>query len=70
MSNLALSKDIYKHSILKKCCDAYLEYSKIQITETEDYWNVDFSDCKFNEEETMREFENYLIELSFGSTTR
>ena len=70
MSKLELSKEIYKYSDLVNCCNAYLDFAKTDVRDDGEYWIVVFTDCKFDEIETLKEFENYLIELSFGSSAR
>lgn len=70
MSKLVLSKDLYKHSDLIKCCEDFANHAKINIIENETSWIVEFVNCKLGETATISEFENYLIELTYWSMDR
>ena len=70
MSKLELSKDMYKHIDLIKCCEDFRDYADIGIVDDNTHWTVEFRDCKLSEVETASEFENYLIELTYGSMDR
>ena len=63
MVNLKLSKEIYeKDKILTAQLD-YENYANITVLEENDSWILGFDKCKYGEERTVKEFENYLIEL-------
>ena len=63
MTQLQLHKNIYRYTIIARAVRDYSELADIEVKETDFYWIVSFSLCRFDEEITRREFENYLIDL-------
>lgn len=63
MNKLYLHTDIYSESSIKATCDAYKGYARIKIKWKEQYAELIFDKCKFEESITMKEFENYLINI-------
>lgn len=61
---LFLNKKIYEKNCLSKAIAAYRNIAEITFVEDSLYWICDFQNCKYGEERTVLEFENYLIELS------
>ena len=49
--------------MLNETVEALRTQQNINITSENNYWLVNFSDCKYDEKETIKAFENYLIGL-------
>ena len=60
---LWLNKEIYSKDLIRKTMIEYEDYAKLSVIDYEDYICVLFIDCKYNEDRTVKEFENYLIGL-------
>lgn len=60
---LFLNKTIYHIESIKKGIDAYQELADITLDEADKYWICTISDTQYDEEETSKEFENYVIAL-------
>lgn len=63
MNKLLLHTDIYSQSSIKETCDAYKAYARIKIIWKNPYVELIFDRCKFAPNITMKEFENYLINV-------
>ena len=65
MSNnvLCIVKELYSKNAVLKAITDYQAISSIRLTENEHYYICSFNDCKYNLSETMKEFENYVIDL-------
>lgn len=63
--NLQLNKDIYSIVSIEDAISAYSRLAEISITEKESYYYLLFENCRFGGERTIREFENYLISLTY-----
>lgn len=61
---LLLSKEIYSINRIEEACEAFSHIVLIEIEDSLNYWKCDFSNCKFDEEKTALEFENYLIGIT------
>ena len=61
MKTLRLSKKVYQEDSIRLTITAYQNYAQFSIKEFPDAWEIVFSDCKFDEDRTVKEFENYLI---------
>lgn len=70
MINLKLNKEIYPYESLQHSYKDYAELAKIKIEDDSQYWILSFSDCLYDEAETAKEYENYLIELTYGSLNK
>lgn len=60
---LQLSAEIYSDASIDKACRAYEGYAKIKVKKFEKYTELRFDRCKYDAELTIREFENYLINV-------
>lgn len=58
-----MSKEIYSENTIKKAVADYKDFAKMRVSETGSYWNIDFSDFRYDDKQTVSEFENYLIGL-------
>ncbi len=63
MKTLILNKEIYSYSSILKAKSIYSDCAKIHVFTNRDNWLLIFSNCCYNPEQTIREFENYLIGL-------
>lgn len=56
-----VNRAIYSEKALKQAIKDYLPLALIEMNSNADKVNLTFSNCKYDEEKTIREFENYLI---------
>lgn len=61
--NLKLSKDIYSPEVVQTALHDYEGLASIAMSEDQNCRILNFSDCPYGEQRTVREFENYLIGL-------
>ena len=64
MSKISINKNIFDKQILITAIEEYKYIATITVEETSDYFNLQFDNCEYDEEETAKEFENYLIDLT------
>ena len=69
MNELRLSSQIYSEGCIREGIDAFADLCSISLSSSDGTYIVSFSDCVYDTDETMKEFENYLIELTHGSMT-
>lgn len=65
MITLKLNKELYSYENLRYCCKDYSKLAKIEIECDLQYWVLNFWDCRYDETETIKEYENYLIEHTY-----
>lgn len=65
MNSLVLSKEIYPEHCLSQAKSDYTQLATITISENSSKWIIEFSDCVYDINQTIKEFENYLIELTY-----
>ena len=63
MKTLKLRKELYAQSAIDCAIDAYRGIAMITKSTNGSYEVCSFSECEFDEEQTVLEFENYLIDL-------
>ena len=63
MNKLELKTDVYNIENIEKACVAYKDYAKIKIKMKNNRIELIFSKCKYNTDITIKEFENYLINV-------
>lgn len=63
MNKLFLNTDIYLEENIKKTCVIYKEYAEIKVEKINSYIKLTFNNCKYDTDTTMKEFENYLINV-------
>jgi hypothetical protein len=61
MIKLELNREIYSRKNVEGAREAYKKIAKIVIKEGKSHIRVIFLRCKYGEERTVKEFENYLI---------
>jgi hypothetical protein len=54
-------KEIYGLKEIKNAINAYIDYADISFKETDVDYVCNFSNCKFDENQTVNEFSNYVI---------
>ncbi len=63
MKKLVLNKEVFSVNQITAAKIAYKDIADIKISSKKNYFVVNFFKCKYDEERTIREFENYLIGL-------
>ena len=63
MKQITLNKEIYSQDAVVRAVKDYKQFARITIADKNDYWIVKFFACKYDELRTIKEFENYLIDL-------
>lgn len=63
MKVLNLNKALFSVENIEKTAVVYKEYARINIKTENMYYRVSFDKCKYDEDRTIKEFENYLIGL-------
>ena len=63
MNKIVLNMDIYKRENIEKACMAYKDYAKIRVRVKNNRIELTFDKCKYNSNITIKEFENYLINV-------
>ena len=63
MIRLSVNTDIYSIENILYAAEAYKNLAKINILRKSETAKIVFRNCKYDEERTVREFENYLIGL-------
>ncbi len=58
-----LNKDLYDKAVILSAIQQYHELALIQVHEKGNHWECIFSDCKYDIQITMKEFENYVINI-------
>lgn len=64
MNELKLSKEIYNDSLVNIAVKQFSGISNIVINNEEFYLKCVFSRCVYDVETTLKEFENYVIDLN------
>ena len=63
MKELKLNKDIYSNHRIVNAISAYSGFAEMEMHNRGKHWLIVFLNCKYDEELTIKEFENYLIGL-------
>ena len=61
MKKIKISRAIYSDKTIESTAKIYQSYADITINYTKEYAVLIFSECKYNESQTIKEFENYMI---------
>lgn len=64
---LSLPKEIYEVSSIKAAAAAYAGLAEITVEDGGAHWICRLSNCRYGEELTALEFENYVIDHMNGS---
>lgn len=60
---LKLNKEIYSKVYIITAMQAYADLAQITVKDISEYWQCSFTRCRYDLQETILEFENYLIDL-------
>jgi hypothetical protein len=60
---LILDLELYPERLIEKAIRNYREIAEITCTRNGEFAEMLFKNCVYDEERTLREFENHLIEL-------
>lgn len=63
MNKLKLNTNIFNKICIEKAIQAYENICSIKISEIDNYIICEFTNCIYDIEETIKEFENYVIDL-------
>lgn len=69
-NELTLARELYDIHSIREACEAFASLADICVEQNERYVTLAFGSCRYSVEETIAEFENYLIGLSFGRSAR
>lgn len=61
---LLLNKELYERDIILLTAKQYRGLAAVKINDKGNYWECEFLKCKYDAEVTIREFENYAIDLA------
>lgn len=64
MNKLSLSKELYSETLVRQSVEAFAQIADINIIISSKYYICDFLNSKYSLNETIKEFENYLIDLT------
>ena len=65
MNEIMLKKELFRFSNIQQSIVAFSDLCIITVYEQDNAYLCTFTGCKYDTEETVREFENYLIDLSY-----
>ena len=63
--NRKFHKDLFSPESIANTIVAFAHLADISFSETKMYWEVVFTNSKYDIDKTANEFENYLIQLTF-----
>ena len=61
MKKLRINRSIYSDDTIEKTLLVYKNYAVTTVHYKRDYAIITFWKCKYDEDQTMKEFENYMI---------
>lgn len=64
---LDLAKEVFSRDSVDAAVKAYGELARIDVEDAGAYWSCVFSECRYGDERTAREFENYVIDHMVGA---
>lgn len=63
MRKIQVNSEIFSEETVKQALRDYGNIAKTTLKNERNYFIVTFWKCKFDEDQTLREFENYMIGL-------
>ena len=63
MNELLLTKEFYVEKYIQKGCNDFKGLADVSIVTDEDYYRIRFNNCIYPVSITIKEFENYVIDL-------
>lgn len=70
MNDLTLKKELFQLTNIEQTIDAFADLCTVLVSEQENTYICVFLDCRYDYENTVKEFENYLIDLSYKNRKR
>ena len=61
MKKIKINRNVYSDETIKKTIGVYKNHAVITVNYQEDYAVLTFWKCKYDESQTIKEFENYMI---------
>ena len=61
MKKVKINRSVYSDATIEKTMKAYKNHAITTVNYKRDYALVTFWKCKYDEEQTIKEFENYMI---------
>ncbi len=61
MKKISINREVFSDRSIKQALEDYKEIAKTSLKIKDKYAIVTFWFCKYDENQTIREFENYLI---------
>ena len=65
MNELRLKNELYSMPNIRQSILAFSDIATISVFEKDEAYICTISECRYDIEETVGEFENYLIDLSY-----
>ena len=65
MIAIRLNKELFHESVVMQCIRDYRALADFSVEESKDAFFVSLRGCRYDERETAKEFENYLIEQTY-----
>lgn len=63
MKKVQINRSVYSDKTIKTTLEIYQNHAITTVKFKADYAVVTFWKCKYDEEQTIKEFENYMIEI-------
>lgn len=61
MNKLRLNRELFSNQSIERTMQTYKRYATMTVSYDAHYVTVTFRKCKYDAEQTVKEFENYLI---------
>ena len=61
MKKLRVNRSVYSDDAVAKTMLVYKDFATTSVSYKKDYAIITFWKCKYDEEQTIKEFENYMI---------
>lgn len=61
MRKIRFNREIYSDYAISQTLDVYRHFAITTVEYEDDYAVIIFEKCRYDEEQTIKEFENYLI---------
>lgn len=61
MKKVKYNRAVYSDETILQAIKVYQDYAIISVKFRSDYAVVTFGKCRYNEDQTVKEFENYMI---------
>lgn len=61
MKKIQINRSVYSDDAIQKTMEAYKGYAVMTVNYQKEYAALTFWKCKYDEDQTTKEFENYMI---------